>query len=270
MSKDTEKISMVDQIGIAFGSPGSYNKLTGIKTGKTVVYVILLTLLLAFIKSGISSIVFVSHIGGFKHLIMDTIPAFTIEDGELNMEDKMELEIGNAIIYVDTSIDEISMNDVPASDKMYVAFGKKNSVVGIAYASYTYEYMNYQIGDLISGSLDNQSFCAVIPSFYMCIILMFIFSMIGVAVTLMFLALVFSVFGRGLANNLRTGLSYGNVLRICIYGLSVPMMLMAVNQVMDNLIPSPLMFIIVIGVALFYVGRGVASHAKVDIGNMGE
>jgi hypothetical protein len=48
------------------------------------------------------------------------------------------------------------------------------------------------------------------------------------------------------------------------------MMLMAVNQVMDNLIPSPLMFIIVIGVALFYVGRGVASHAKVDIGNMGE
>ncbi len=261
MDEENSKVGMVDQIAIAVSSPKSYKQLTKLKTGKTVAFMILIAFLLVFIEFGINVITFLVHVGGLDNLINNKMTSFTYENGKLEAENEMALDIGEMIIYINTDYDEISIEDMD-SDGLYLAFGAENVVMGIVSGTSSYEYTSMDLSDLLVDGFDNEMLTSMIPVFYISLGLVYIFNMIGKLIEMMFYALIFSIIGRALSKSVNTGLSYGNVLRVCIYAQTLGMLLVSVNTCAGYLVPYTLMYIIYFIIAFIFMSRGIGSHAK--------
>lgn len=267
-TEDDEKFTMIDQIAVAVSAPGSYNKLTNLSTGRTVVYFVLLLILLAFMKMGISTIVYISDVGGFENLFLNTLPEFSVEGGKLVMDDKIELNIGaDVLVYVDTDISEISVEDLPETDKVCVAFGQNNILMAINSNVLSQEYLNEPVKDMLPDGLNNQVMSDMVPVIYFCIVLVFIFTMAGQAVSLCFIALIIFIAARVVSAKLETNLSSGKVYLICMYSMSLPMILMRANEAAGYLLPSSIVYLVGVCIALAFVTRGILSHSdkKFDI-----
>lgn len=261
MEEDYKKVSMVDQIAIAVTSPKNYKTLTDLKVGKTVAFVILMTFILTFIQTGIGMVCFLLKIGGFENLFMNKIPNFVYENGRLDMDTEMEFSVDNVTIFVNTDYDKIAIDEME-TDGVYITIGKTRMVIGAVSAGYTYEQGEFILSKLFPDHLDNEVLCSFIPAFYTMLIFMYIGGMIGNAVKWLFLALVFSIMGRALAMNLRTGLYYGEVFRICIYGLALGLLLSAVNAALEYFIASSIMFIVLIIISFLFINRAIMSHVS--------
>lgn len=256
-----EKITIADQLVIALTSTKNYKKLTKIKTGKTVAYMVLFVFLLVFIEFGINTIGFLADIGGFKNMFTTRVPAFQVENSELTMEDELELAVADTIIYVNTDYENITMDDIH-TDGVYMAFGRKNIVMGMVNGSQNYTYFQYILGDIFPDGFNNEKLCDMIPAFYVGLVIVYLCLMIGKAVQMVFLALIFSILGRALANNFMTNLSYENVFRICLYGQSLSMLVTSINLCLGYLIPSGILMVITLFVSCGYISRGIISHSR--------
>ena len=243
MDEEYSKVTMVDQLAIAVSSPKNYKHLTKLKASKTVGFMILIAFILTFIEFGIGVITFIMHVGGLNNLITNKVPQFVIEDGKLTAESEMSLDIGNATIYMNTDYDRITLDDIKTNG-VYIAFGKENVVMGMINGGQTYEYSTMDLDKLFYDGFNNEQLAM----------------MFGSVIRMIFLALVFSIVARTLAKGLHTGLSYGNVFRVCLYGLTLPMLLTSVNTCLDFLIPSSIMFVITLILAFSMINRGIASH----------
>lgn len=261
MDETYKKVTMVDQIAISVSSPKNYKELTKLKVGKTVQFTFLMVFVLAFMQIGISIICFLLQIGGFKNLIMNKIPAFSYEQGSLEMENEMCLAVGDVIIYANPDYDKIQLTDLE-DDGVYIAFGKENVVMGMLNGGNSYLYGNYQLSDIFPVAFDNEKLCSLIPIFYVYIILFYISGMIGITIRWLFMAFVFSLIGRVIANNFNTRLEYGNVFRICIYGQTLAMLLSAANVALDYFISSTFMFIISLIISFVFINKGIVGHIK--------
>lgn len=259
MDEEYSKVTMVDQLAIAVSSPKNYKHLTKLKASKTVGFMILIAFILTFIEFGIGVITFIMHVGGLNNLITNKVPQFVIEDGKLTAESEMSLDIGNATIYMNTDYDRITLDDIKTNG-VYIAFGKENVVMGMINGGQTYEYSTMNLDKLFYDGFNNDQLASAVPAFYVAIVIMYIAIMFGSVIKMIFLALVFSIVARTLAKGLHTGLSYGNVFRVCLYGLTLPMLLTSVNTCLDFLIPSSIMFVITLILAFSMINRGIASH----------
>lgn len=259
MEEDYKKVTMVDQIAIAVSSPKNYKQLTGLKTGKLVAFMFVITFLLVFIEFGINTLTFVAKTGGFKNLALNKIPEFTYDGEKLEMDGNMELAVGEMIIYVDTEKDRLSLDDID-EDGAYIAMGKENIVMGIVSSGQTYEYMNYNLSLLFPVNFDNNKLAELAPSFYVYLIIAYVINMIGKAIKILLYALVLSIVGRVVANNFHTGLNYGQVFKVCIYALTLPMLLAAVNFAVGYFISGAFLMIINVFVVFMFINRGILSH----------
>lgn len=264
MDEEYSKVTLVDQLAIAVSSPKNYKHLTKLKESKTVAFVILLTFILTFIQFGVGVLTFLLHVGGLKNLILNDVPQFQMENGRLEAEAEMSLDIGATTIYMNTDYDEISLSDLETNG-VYIAFGKENVVMGMVNGTETYEYSNIKLDTLFYDGFNNEQLASSVPAFYIALGIIYIIMMLGDGVELVFLALVFSIVGRALARGLHTGLSYGNVLRVCIYGQTLSLLLTAANTCIGYLIPSSLMFIITLFLSFGMINRGIASHVGTSV-----
>ena len=160
---------------------------------------------------------------------------------------------------MNTDYDRITLDDIKTNG-VYIAFGKENVVMGMINGGQTYEYSTMDLDKLFYDGFNNDQLASAVPAFYVAIVIMYIAIMFGSVIKMIFLALVFSIVARTLAKGLHTGLSYGNVFRVCLYGLTLPMLLTSVNTCLDFLIPSSIMFVITLILAFSMINRGIASH----------
>lgn len=265
MNDEYSKVNMIDQIAISVSSPKNYVHLTKLKTGKTVAFMILIAFIMVFMEVGISFITFLVHVGGLDNLVNNKITPFVYEDGALSAENEMALDIGNTIIYINTDYEDVSLADMD-TDGIYLAFGSKSMIMGIVSGTTVYEYMTMEYTDfvdlgVISDGFDNAALASMIPIFYISMALVYIFSMAGDIIEALIYALIFSIVARMMAKNLNTGLSYGNVLRVCIYGQTLGMLLTAANSC-AGLVSSTIMYIIYFIISYMFITRGIGAHAR--------
>ncbi len=257
-----EKLSIIDHLTIAIASPKFYKDITKQPVKKTVGFVFLLTFILAFMEVGIGVATYLISVGGMTTLFKSTFPTFTITDSVMTAKYETTVDIYGIDFYFNTDIEEISLEDLE-NDGYYIAFGATNLAIGIVYNDETYDYGNYKYSQLGITSMSNDTLVSMIPGFYIGIVLVYIFRMIGKAINIIFLALIFTIIGSALAKNLKTGLSYGNVLRVCMYGLTTYEILNSANNCAGYIISPTILFGIGIIISFFYVGRGITSHSKI-------
>ncbi len=264
MEEENRKISMADQISIAVSSPKNYKQLTKLKTGKIVLFMFVITFLLVFIEFGITVVTFLMKNGGLKKIALNKVPQFTYDGATLSMDEKFEMAFGDIVIYVDTNEDKVNTNSIK-TDGAYVAIGKKYINMGVVSGDKAYDYMGYRMSFLFPSEFDNQKLADITPAIYIYLILVYLLYMMGKALKILLYALLFSIIANTFSNNFHTGLSYGQVLKVCIYGLTLPMLIGAVNTSAGYLISPTLVTIITVFIAVSFINRGILSHANLEI-----
>ncbi|MGN0393998.1 MAG: DUF1189 domain-containing protein [Coprococcus sp.] len=264
MEEEYNKVSMADQIAIAVSSPKNYKHLTKLKTGKIVAFMFVITFLLVFIEFGINVITFMIKNGGFRNLALNRVPQFTYDGSILDMDSEFEMAVGELEIYIDTEKEKISIDDIK-TDGAYIAIGGKNMVMGIVIGGKSYEYMNCGLSMLFPISLNNDKLAGFAPYVYVYIVIMYAFYMVGKIIKMLFYALIFSIIANALANNFHTGLTYGQVLKICIYGITLAMLISSVNMAAGYLVSETFIAIISVFISFTFISKGVLSHADLSV-----
>ena len=133
------------------------------------------------------------------------------------MEHDMQLEIGNATLYINTENASVNLDSME-TDGVYIAIGSENIVMGMVSDGKGYDYMETPLKYMfLPDGFNNSKLAVLTPVFYMYMVIMFIAMMVASAGRQLLLALIFSIAGNRLARILNTGLSYGKVFTICVY-----------------------------------------------------
>lgn len=263
--EENKKVTLLDQLSIAVSSPKNYKQLVKLKTGRLVWFVVIISFLLAFIEFGIGAIFWVGKVGGLRNLITNKIPAFTYHDNKLDMEHDMQLEIGNATLYINTENASVDLDSMD-SDGVYIAIGSENIVMGMVSDGKGYDYMETPLKYMfLPDGFNNSKLAVLTPVFYMYMVIMFIAVMVASAGRQLLLALIFSIAGNRLARILNTGLSYGKVFTICVYAQTLAVFIMSVNTALGYLLSSFVVWIIALVVSMVFMNKAIGSYVSGDI-----
>ena len=260
--EEYKKVTLIDQIAIAVSSPKNYRHLTGLGTGRRVLFVVVMSFILAIMEFGIDAIFWVSKVGGFRNLAKQEIPAFTYQDGKLYIERDIQISVGSGILYINTDAAEVELDGLD-TDGSYVAIGSEYVTVGIVSGGTGYEYMKTPIKYfMLPDGFNNDGLAACAPLFYMYIGIMFALVMIGCAGRQLLLALLFSIVGNTVAKNLNTGLSYGKVYVICVYAQTLAMLIMSVNTAVDYMVSSFFVWMITMFISMMFMNKAIMAHVS--------
>ena len=250
--EENKKVTLLDQLSIAVSSPKNYKQLVKLKTGRLVWFVVIISFLLAFIEFGIDAIFWVGKVGGLRNLITNKIPAFTYHDNKLDMEHDMQLEIGNATLYINTENASVDLDSME-TDGVYIAIGSENIVMGMVSDGKGYDYMETPLKYMfLPDGFNNSKLAVLTPVFYMYMVIMFIAVMVASA-------------GNRLARILNTGLSYGKVFTICVYAQTLAVFIMSVNTALGYLLSSFVVWIIALVVSMVFMNKAIGSYVSGDI-----
>lgn len=263
--EEFKKVTLLDQLSIAVSSPKNYRHLVFRKKGRLVLFVAVLSFLLAFIEFGIDTIFWINKVGGFGNLATNEIPAFEYKNGRLAIERDVQLEFSGATLYINTEKAAVDLNDME-TDGVYVTIGSEKIVMGMVTGGVGYTYMETPLSYMmLPEGFDNAVLASLSSAFYMYIVFMFIFIMIGKVIKQLLLALMFSIVGNAFAKNLNSGLSYGNVLTICMYAQTLPMLIMSVNTAVGGILPSFAVWLATLVIAMMFMNRGISSCVNNDV-----
>ena len=236
--EENKKVTLLDQLSIAVSSPKNYKQLVKLKTGRLVWFVVIISFLLAFIEFGIDAIFWVGKVGGLRNLITNKIPAFTYHDNKLDMEHDMQLEIGNATLYINTENASVDLDSME-TDGVYIAIGSENIVMGMVSDGKGYEYMVTPLKYMfLPDGFNNSKLAALTPVFYMYMVIMFISVMAA---------------------------SAGKVFTICVYAQTLSVFIISVNTALGYLLSSFVVWIIALVVSMIFMNKAIGSYVSGDI-----
>lgn len=253
-----EKISFTEQIRIALSKPLWYKSLFQQSLGKHICYFLVLIVLITVIQFGIPMAAYLQSIGGLKNLLLEGIPDFQLEHGELQVETPIELERSGVRLVIDTSVDAYTQEDAIAeAEEMDAAV----SVPVVYMLSRTNVVCNmtdipFDWAEMDMVTLNNQELYNMAPAF---LVFYSITVFIGNVAIYMLSALFFALFGWVMNKTLGLNLKFGQIYVIALYAKSIQILLESILQVAGFAILYYIGSIIGIFITCNYMTRGMSS-----------
>ncbi|MBQ9155297.1 MAG: DUF1189 family protein [Eubacterium sp.] len=153
------KTGGLERFFIACFRPGRYEELLKARTARHVIYVCLIVLLQVLIETVIPFSAWDLSVGGLNHLITDRLPAFTIENGSMEIEQPIEVELMGVIRFkADSGVDSYSRDDLSADYQEEILCSKGNLLLKM-----NGRVMDIPVTELSSGRIDNKSLAEALP-----------------------------------------------------------------------------------------------------------
>lgn len=265
---DYEKVTLLDQISIAVSSPKNYKHLMKLKTSRLVLFMAVVSFLFVFMEFGIEVIFWTANVGGFRSFATETLPEFSYEDGKLSMDGDCEIDVGNATVYINTESSKVDWSEL-TSDGTYITIGSEYMVMGMLSGGQAYTYMSTPIRYMMVNGFDNSRLASLAPLYYMYMAFVYLLEMLMKVGEQLVLALIFSIVGNGFAKNLSMNMSYGKVYTVCIYAQTLSMFIMSLNNALDYLLPSTLVWIAAMFISMIFMNRAIfGSTGDIPPGSM--
>lgn len=170
--KDMNKMKLTDRFMIAMFAPGDYGKLLKEKTGRLIGYVAILIFLVTVARYIIPGAATLAGMGGIKGIINRELPEFSLKDGELTIDGKIEKndEATGIYVLVDTDQESFSKEDIPEDvmDNVIeaVLVSKTNVYVYNEYSEYTGANQDIKFANMGNAELNNKILADMAPLFY--------------------------------------------------------------------------------------------------------
>ncbi|MCQ2492115.1 MAG: DUF1189 domain-containing protein [Lachnospiraceae bacterium] len=157
-------ITLKDMIITAVTKPADYEKIIGIKKRFILLYILLVAVLMSTIQVIIPAAAFAVSIGGPKHFIEETLPAFEYKDGTFSIAHKIDIN-GKAIrIVADSDVKEYTEKDID-EDKLVEVLVSENNMLMINRMSR--ENYDLKFKDLKTDkTFTNKNLTELLPYFY--------------------------------------------------------------------------------------------------------
>lgn len=227
-----------------------YNKLIKTSLSSSIGYYAAVSLIVIII-SGIS-------IFNVFSVIMDgveeKIPEFTIENGQMSAEDKIDTNLGGTVIILDTDEDDAQTLQDKAKDYMQGLFVSKNNI--IINQKFTGRNDKFSFKDVVPGGFtkaDLEEVFVVMRAVYKVMIVVFL--VIFRCVFLLFVGCIAKL----MSNIMRGGLSFGDSLKLGIYGSTLAVLLRCILMFFT---PMGLPDIIYYCVIMVYIYLGINNCKK--------
>lgn len=251
-----EKISFTEQIRIALSKPLWYKSLFQQSVGKHISYFLMLIVLITVIRFVIPTTAYLQSVGGLKNLIMEGIPTFQFANGELDMENTIDLERNGVRLMIDTSVDAFTLEDANGAaaemeDSMPLVYmvSKTNIVCNMIETPFDLSTM----GDI---TFNNQILYDIAPTYLIVYGVAIFFSNIAAYLAS---ALFFALFGYFMNKALKLNLKFGQIYVIAMYAKSIEILLESVLQVAGFSFLYYIGSVIGIFITCNYMTRGMSS-----------
>lgn len=251
-----EKISFTEQIRIALSKPLWYKSLFDQSMGKHICYFLILMVLTTVIRSVIPAAAYLQSVGGLKNLLIEGIPTFSLADGELTVDEVVDIERNGARILIDTSREEYTIEDAEAA-----AAEMEDSFALVYLVSRTNMVCNqvsmpFSFQDFGGLTLNNQIIYQMAPAY---LIISAVFAFLYNVAAYLFSALFFAFFGYLISRVLNLNLRFGQIYLIAMYAKSVEILLEAVLEVIGFSMLYYIGSIAGIFITCNYMTRGMSS-----------
>lgn len=251
-----EKISFTEQIRIALSKPLWYKSLFQQSLGKHIWYFLILIALITVIRFVIPVTAYIQSVGGLNYLLLEGIPTFHFEDGELSMETTLDIERNGVRLVIDTSVSEFTLEDAEAAAEeiedtvpLVYMISRTNIVCNMT-------ALPFDLSDMDMMTLSNQELYNMAPAF---LILYGIMTFIWNVAAYMISGLFFALFGYVMNKALRLNLKFGQIYVIALYAKSIEILLESVLQVAGFSFLYYVGSIVGIFITCNYMTRGMSS-----------
>lgn len=228
----------------------SYNLFISQNLSKAVLYLILLAFLSSTLTIIANSFSFKKDFAYVAEVLNNEMPSFILENNELNVEATMPIVYEDGInIFVIDTINEINPTNYNSYNSFFL-IGKKNIILKDSTSGFTtLDYASLQLTEPIT-SQDFNELIKVLGSIGIIILLglIFIFLFIGKLISVF---LIMPVAALVISSILNKKLSYGNLIKLSAYALTVPILLKTFFAVIS--INVPVFFIVYYGIGILYL-----------------
>lgn len=148
----------------AVSRPSEYGKFAKIKKRTVVAYVLLVSFLMTLLSGVIPVGAFGVSIGGPKHFLKDTLPAFEMKDGTFSIDHRIVMEYKGLRIIADDGVDTYTKKDLESENLIEVLVSKNNMIIKNAALG---NVIKVDFSKLKEGTkFNNQSLVDLLPLFY--------------------------------------------------------------------------------------------------------
>ncbi len=157
--------TLKEMIVTAVTKPSEYETMIGIKKRIIIAYMLLVALLMATIQVFIPTVGFAVSIGGPKHFIEETLPAFEYKDGTFSIAHKVDID-GNAIrIVADSDVKEFTTKDIDENKLVEVLVSESNMLMINRMSRENYDLKFDSLGAGVH--FTNKDLSKLLPYFYL-------------------------------------------------------------------------------------------------------
>lgn len=250
-----DKISFFERFKRSIVDIQSYNFFVKESLGKGILYLLLLSLMVAFITSSVMSYKFKNSFEDEARSVMIQTPEFEFKNGELNVDGDMPLRIKDYII-VDTTgntdasvLDSYNEGILIVKDKAII---KKNVV----------EKREFDFSTMKDIEFNKQDVAKYIPKINNWISIFIVvfgitFGTLWIMLSTMVNALILGIAGIIISKVQKMNIEFGYIYKICIYAFTLPI-------VIDKLIIGYLPIYIPFFNIIYYIVAGIYMYSAMD------
>jgi hypothetical protein len=256
-----EQPGFSEQIVYAMFRPSKYESLLKLKKSRFTAFVVVMVLVLSIVTFVIPTGAVIAGFGGFERLFTSVIPAMSVKDGKLQIEEPFSMSFNQYNVLIDT--DEES----PADDKLdkvgaYIAVGSKIIRFAVSTGSTVYDYSTVSMAGMLTEGFSNKTLTNMIPSIYAAMFITFLVMCVGFLIKYMFIALVLAWAASFMNKKMNLNLSFGELFKLSFYAQSFAMILMNFNDALGSPIPYIITSFVSIFVTLQFMTSSLMSISK--------
>ncbi len=156
--------TLKNMIVTAASNPKGYRNLLGVKKRVVLLFMICVALMINVIQVVIPVGTFMASIGGPKHFIQETLPAFEYENGKFHIDQRVDINQDIIRIVADSDVKEFTEKDVDQDKLLEVLVSESNIIMVNVINGQNFERSFDQIGK--DYHFTNENLVEMLPYFY--------------------------------------------------------------------------------------------------------
>lgn len=249
------KFNFFQQIYYAVIKPQKYYQLTRVSTGRFIGFVFLLLVIITGLNIIPIATTFLGASGLYEELKED-MPYFELADGELYVEERVELVEDNGIFIIDTEVDRFEYDDISDEYEEGIYISKTNLIAKRSLG----RMQEINFTDLQGLYLDKDIIRFIIPISYFIIFIAAIFMYLFGVGAYFFTALIYSLIGLFVSSVSNVNLKFLTIFKVAIYSKVLMKIIVTLFTMVDFTIPGIVKNLVAIAITMVYVVFGVLSH----------
>lgn len=249
-----------EQIVYAMFKPSKYREILKLSTGRHVLFVFLMMLVLSIVSFVVPTAATIAGFGGFENLFTEKLPALEYKNGRLEIEKRFEMGFGVYNVIIDTSVAGVS-NDMIDRDGINIAIGSKYARAVIVYGDQAGEQGNISLAGLLFNGFNNDTLVKLIPTIYIALFISILFVGIGFFIKYGIFALLLAIWTNSINKHYDMGLYFSQVFLVCFYGMTFGYIVSNFNAAL-GLLPQTLVSIITVFISMNIITSAFFSLRK--------